>query len=108
MRQILRIDARTVILNDQLGVEAIFLSAQRQDAALARMLHTVFYNIADCLTAPGEVSGKCGLCRDVQLHLLLPQLHGNCKGLQHGVYEVLYLHLFLHKDGGARVNPGNF
>ena len=72
------------------------------------MLHTVFYNIADRLTAPGEIPGQCGLCRNVQLHLLLPQFHWDGEGLQHAIHEFLYLYLFLYKDRGTRVNTGDF
>ena len=100
MRQILRRNARAVVLNYNFGIQGVFGCVNFDPAALEGVFHAVLHNIADGFAGPREISPESSVRMDAQL--LPAQLHGNEQG-HTGLFEQLLqadlLLLELHRAG---------
>ena len=100
MRQILRRNARAVVLNYNFGIQGVFGCVNFDPAALGGVFHAVLHNIADGFAGPREISPESAVRMDAQL--LPAQLHGNEQG-HTGLFEQLLqtdlLLLELHRAG---------
>ena len=103
MRQILRRNARAVVLNYNFRIQGVFGCVNFDPAALGGVFHAVLHNIADGFAGPREISPESSVRMDEQL--LPAQLHGNEQGHTGLFDQFLQADLLLLELHRAGVQP---